>query len=586
MSDTTTVRPLQRFFRLLELDRKDITYVYIYAIFSGLITLSLPLGIQAIIGLIAGGAVSASLIVLVLIVTVATALSGILKVMQLTVTETIQRRIFARSAFDFAYRIPRLKLDEVIRFYPPELVNRFFDTLTLQKGVPKILMDFSTAILQVAFGLILISFYHPFFVFFSFILVGILILIFRISGPGGLKTSLKESKYKYEVAYWLEEIARAMTTFKLAGGSYFSLNKTDGLVNDYLDSRRNHFKILLFQYGNIVAFKTIVTASLLFLGSYLVIDNQINIGQFVAAEIVVILVMNSVEKLILSMETIYDVLTGLEKIGTVTDLPVEEDANMDFKDVDTGKGMQVTLKNLSFQFSDSKRPTLDNLSLEIKPNEKVCIAGYNGSGKSTLLQLTAGLYSDYEGSISYNGVPMSNLNINRLRQYIGDYSVQEDIFRGTIMENIVFGCPDKGIEEVVKTARKVGVNEYIEQLPEGYNTMLLPEGRNVPQSIRTRIILARCIISGPRMLAVEGYFYGMERKDRYMISEVLAGEDQPWTMLTVTDDPILAANCDRIIIMDQGKIIEQGTFEEISKGPHFAQVFTGNEQLLELPKAN
>jgi len=586
MSDTTTIRPLKRFFRLLELDRKDITYVYIYAIFSGLITLSLPLGIQAIIGLIAGGAVSASLVVLVLIVTVATALSGILKVMQLTVTETIQRRIFARSAFDFAYRIPRLKLDEVIRFYPPELVNRFFDTLTLQKGVPKILMDFSTAVLQVAFGLILISFYHPFFVFFSFILVGILILIFRISGPGGLETSLRESKYKYEVAYWLEEIARAMSTFKLAGGSYFSLNKTDGLVNNYLDSRKKHFRILLHQYGYIVAFKTIVTGGLLFLGSYLVIDNQINIGQFVAAEIIVILVMNSVEKLILSMETIYDVLTGLEKIGSVTDLPIEDEANLDFKEIDTGNGMEINLKNLSFQFSDAKNPTLDELCLEVKPNEKVCIAGYNGSGKSTLLQLMAGLYSNYKGSISYNGVPMSNLNINKLRQYIGDYSVQEDIFRGTIMENIVFGCPDKGIDEVVKTARQVGVNEYIEQLPNGYNTMLLPEGRNVPQSIRTRIILARCIISGPRMLAVEGYFYGMERNDRYMIANVLAGKEQPWTMLTVTDDPILAANCDRVIIMDQGKIIQQGSFEEVQKGPHFAQVFTASEQMLELPKAN
>nr|HQU58760.1 ABC transporter transmembrane domain-containing protein [Saprospiraceae bacterium] len=299
MENNGQLRPLQRFFKLLELDRKDIYYIYVYAIFSGLIALSLPLGVQAVIGLIAGGAMSASLILLIVVVTVATALSGILKVMQLTVTETIQRRIFTRSAFDFAYRIPRLKMDKLTRYYPPELVNRFFDTLTLQKGLPKILMDFSTAVLQIAFGLILISFYHPFFVFFGLILIFILLAIFRFTGPGGLETSLKESKYKYEVAYWLEEIARAMSTFKLSGGSSFSLNKTDGLVYSYLDSRKKHFRILLFQYGNIVAFKTFITAGLLFLGSYLVIDNQINIGQFVAAEIVVILVMNSVEKLIL-----------------------------------------------------------------------------------------------------------------------------------------------------------------------------------------------------------------------------------------------------------------------------------------------
>lgn len=574
MENTPQLRPLKRFFRLLELDRKDIYYIYVYALFSGLIALSMPLGVQAVIGLIAGGAMSASLILLVVAVTLGTALSGVLKVMQLTVTETIQRRIFTRSAFDFAYRIPRLKLDKLTRYYPPELVNRFFDTLTLQKGLPKILMDFSTAVLQIAFGLILISFYHPFFVLFGLTLAFILLAILRFSGPGGLETSLKESKFKYEVAYWLEEIARAMSTFKLSGGSTFSLNKTDGLVSSYLDSRKKHFRILLFQYGHIVAFKTLITAGLLFLGSYLVIGNQINIGQFVAAEIVVILVMNSVEKLILSMETIYDVLTALEKLGSVTDLPIEQEKGLDFGQVDTGHGLTVRAENLTYRFQDSERDTLDGLCLEVKAGEKLCIAGYNGAGKSTFLQILAGLYTDYQGSISYNGFPLRNLDVNSLRQHISDYSAREDIFRGTILENITFACPDVGIDEVVRVAQSIGLSSFIESLPDGYETMLLPEGRNIPQNIRTRIILARCIISKPRMLAVEGFFYGVEQGDRDMIARYLTSKGQPWTMLAVTDDPVLAARCDRVVIMKEGKIVEEGTFEQVQKGPHFHKAFS------------
>ncbi|MCB0570590.1 MAG: ATP-binding cassette domain-containing protein [Phaeodactylibacter sp.] len=574
MENTPQLRPLKRFFRLLELDRKDIYYIYVYALFSGLIALSMPLGVQAVIGLIAGGAMSASLILLVVAVTLGTALSGVLKVMQLTVTETIQRRIFTRSAFDFAYRIPRLKLDKLTRYYPPELVNRFFDTLTLQKGLPKILMDFSTAVLQIAFGLILISFYHPFFVLFGLTLAFILLAILRFSGPGGLETSLKESKFKYEVAYWLEEIARAMSTFKLSGGSTFSLNKTDGLVSSYLDSRKKHFRILLFQYGHIVAFKTLITAGLLFLGSYLVIGNQINIGQFVAAEIVVILVMNSVEKLILSMETIYDVLTALEKLGSVTDLPIEQEKGLDFGQVDTGHGLTVRAENLTYRFQDSERDTLDGLCLEVKAGEKLCIAGYNGAGKSTFLQILAGLYTDYQGSISYNGFPLRNLDVNSLRQHISDYSAREDIFRGTILENITFACPDVGIDEVVRVAQSIGLSSFIESLPDGYETMLLPEGRNIPQNIRTRIILARCIISKPRLLAVEGFFYGVEQGDRDMIARYLTSKGQPWTMLAVTDDPVLAARCDRVVIMKEGKIVEEGTFEQVQKGPHFHKAFS------------
>ena len=573
MNNNSRLRPLQRFFKLLELDRKDITYIYVYAIFAGLITLSIPLGVQAIIGLIAGGALSASLLILVAVVTAGTALSGILKVMQLTVTETIQRRIFARSAFDFAYRIPRLKLDSVIRHYPPELVNRFFDTLTLQKGVPKILMDFSTAILQVMFGLILISFYHPFFIFFGIVLIVILALIFRITGPGGLSTSLKESKYKYEVVYWLEEMARAMHTFKMSGCSVFSLNKTDGLVCNYLDSRKKHFKILLFQYGNIVAFKTLITAGLLFLGSYLVINNQINIGQFVAAEIVVLLVMASVEKLILTMEVIYDVLTALEKLGNVTDLPIEEETGVNFEDIDTGKGMSIKVDHLNFKFADAKKPTLDDLCFEAKPGEKVCIAGYSSSGRATLLQLLSGLYTDFEGGISYNGYPLRNLNIATLRHQMGDYSAQEDIFRGTILENITLEHAEVKLDQVIQVADDIGLSSYLQRLPEGFDTMLLPEGRNIPQSIRTRIILARCIIAKPRLLSVEGFFYGMEKSDRDMICGYLTGADKPWTMIAVTDDPFFASRCDRIIIMKDGKIVTEGSFREVSKSEHFEQVF-------------
>lgn len=567
------MRPVERFFGLLALDKKEIYYIYVYAIFSGIITLSLPLGIQAIIGLIAGGAITASLLMLVGVVTVATALTGILRVMQLIVTENIQRRIFARSAFDFAYRIPRVQLDKVADFYAPELVNRFFDTQSVQKGVPKILIDFSTSFIQIIFGLVLISLYHPFFVFFSVALLFILFLIFRFTGPQGLSTSLTQSKHKYKVAYWLEEIARTMSTFKLSGGSVFSLKKTDGLVCNYLDAREDHFKILLLQYGSIVVFKTLITAVLLFLGAYLVIENQINIGQFVAAEIVIILVISSVEKLILSMETIYDVLTGLEKLGQVTDLPLEEEEGRAFSEIDTGVGTKVKLQDVRLRFLHSTEDVLKGISMEIAPGERVCIAGYNGSGKTTLLHMLAGLYTDFRGGITYNDCPLGNLNIHSLRKQIGDYSIEEDIFLGTILENITFGSADVSIRRVVEVAKRIGLDDYINHLPEGYDTSLLPEGSNVPQNIRTRIMLTRCIVTSPRMLAVEGFFYGIEQRDRELIYDFLTSREHNWTMVTMTDDPVLASRCDRIFILKEGQIIEQGTYEEIRSSPHFTKVF-------------
>ncbi|MFN7116513.1 MAG: peptidase domain-containing ABC transporter [Saprospiraceae bacterium] len=575
MEVTTPFTPLKRFFRLLELDKKDIYYVYVYAIFAGFISLSLPLGVQAVIGLIAGGALSASLILLVVAVTAATALSGILVIMQLSVTETIQRRIFVRSAFEFAYRIPRLKLDAITKYYPPELANRFFDTQNLQKGIPKLLTDLSTALINIIFGLILIAFYHPFFAFFGLALIIIIFVIFRISGPTGLATSLKESKYKYQVAHWLEELARTMNTFKLWGNTQISLRQTDYLVCNYLDNRRKHFRILVTQYGVIVGFKVIVTASLLLLGSYLVIDNQINIGQFVAAEIVVISIISSVEKLMLSMDTVYDTLTALEKLGNVTDLPIEEEDGLPFEDVDTGKGMSVEIEDLYFKFEDAERPTIDHLSLKVEGGERVCIAGYNSSGKSTLVQLIAGLYSDFHGSINYNGIPMRNLELASLRRQIGDFCSQEDIFIGSILDNITLGNEDITLEDVIWATEKVGLNKYIQRLPNGYNTMLQPGGRNLPHNIRTKLMVARSFAKRPRLQVMEGVWNFLEPHERLQIADFLVAPENSWTVIIVSDDAAIAAKCDRVMIMKDGKIVEEGSYERIRESPHFYRVFKG-----------
>lgn len=573
MAESTTLSSVKRFFRLLRLDRKDIGYIYIYAAFEGLIALSLPLGIQAVIGLIAGGAVSASLILLVAAVTAATALAGLLRIMQITVMETVQRRIYTRSAFDLAYRIPRFRMELLSQYYPPELMNRFFDTLTLQKGIPKIIMDLSTSALQIFFGLLLISFYHPFFAFFGVGLLLFLFIIFRVTGPPGLATNLKVSKYKYETAYWLEELARAMTTFKLAGDTDFHLKKLDYIVSKYLDFRKSHFGILLYQYSAFVILKTIITAAFLLLGALLVIENQINIGQFVAAEIVILLTIASVDKMIMSMETIYDVLTGLEKLGFVTDLPIETNEGLSFPEIDKGQGMSLKIQGLGFTYEGGAKPALRDINLEIAPGERVCIAGYKGAGKSTLVQIISGLYSDFEGTVSYNGFTFSSLNMNSLREYIGDYCTQEGIFRGTILENITMGHKDVSIEDALWAAEKVRVDGYVSVLPQGYNTLLASEGANIAQGARTKVILARAIAPRPQLLAMESFLRSLDQDDRKAIAEFLTDRANPWTLVAVSNDPLLAARCDKIVVMKEGTIVEVGTFAQIKKSPHFEKVF-------------
>ena len=239
--------PVRRLFQLLSADKKDIFFVYVYAALIGLVSLTLPLGIQAAVELISGGVVFSSVYLLIGLIIFGTLGTGILQVLQITIVEYLQRRVFTKSAFEFAFRVPRIKMESVLNMHMPELMNRFFDVLTLQKGLPKILIDLSTGIIQILFGLLLLAFYHPFFIVFGLGLLGLLFLIFFFTGPKGLKSSIKESKYKYKVVYWLEEMARTLYSFKLAGNTVLPLRKTDYLVNNYLENRNSHFKILISQ---------------------------------------------------------------------------------------------------------------------------------------------------------------------------------------------------------------------------------------------------------------------------------------------------------------------------------------------------
>ena len=568
------MHPVQRFFKLLKLDQREITYIYLYAIFSGLITLTLPLGIQAILGLIAGGNISSSWILLACVVTAGTALTGILKIMQMSVTETIQRRIFTRSAFDIAYRLPRIKFESVYKEYAPELVNRFFDTLTIQKGLPKILMDFSTAILQIFFGLLLMAFYHPLFIALGLILIVVIIAVFKLTGRKGLETSLKESKYKYEVAYWLEELARTMGTFKLAGRSNLPLQRTDDLVSGYLDARKSHFRILITQYSAIVAFKVTVTALLLVIGSLLVINNQINLGQFVAAEIVVILIMASVEKIILTVEVIYDVMTALEKLGSLTDIPIEREEGIAFEELNCCNGIAIEMKDLSYSFPDTEKPSLDGISLSVAAGERICLAGYNGSGRSTLLHVVTCVYENFKGSLSFNNVPVRNIDVRSLQAHIGDHIPgEEDIFRGTLLENITMGHDHVSLNDVMEAVDKAGLGDFVKQLPQGYDTLLLPGGKNLPGNVVAKIIMARSFASKPALLAIEDPFIMLEPEERERLIMQLTDKGNPWTLLAVTDNQLLASKCDRVVIMKDGRIVEQGTFEQVRNSDHFKFTF-------------
>ena len=564
MKDPKSSSPVSRFIRMLEPDRKEISQIYLYALFNGMVNLSLPLGIQAIINLIQGGRISTSWIVLVGVVILGIAFAGLLQIMQLRITENIQQRIFTRASFDFAYRVPRIRLEALYNLYAPELMNRFFDILTIQKGLPKILMDLSTASLQIVFGLILLSLYHPFFIVFGLILVLLLYLIFRFTGKQGLKSSYDESTYKYRVAHWLEELARTKDTFKLAGKTLLPLQKADREVSGYLDAREKHFGLLLRQYVGMVGFKIIVAAGLLIMGGKLVLDQQMNIGQFVAAEIIILLIMNSTEKLILSFETIYDVLTGVEKMSYVTQLELERVEGEDAEVLRAGKsGLTVEVRDLIFTYPGSLRSVLENMSFVIRSGEKVCICGPNGSGKSTLMQVIGGLYQATAGQLLFNGIPASAVKIDALRSMIGDSLTREQVFEGTLWENIAMGRPGVTRENVELGIDAFQLRRWLQQQPMGLHQAIYPGGARLPRSIIQKILLVRSIADTPQLLLLEDALEHIEQGERNKIIDFITSPERPWTLVAISSNPEFMRRCNRLIWIEDGRVARIGKYDDL-----------------------
>ena len=541
---------LGRLLSLLRLDKKDISAIYFFAILSGFISLILPLGIQTIVTLVQTNEISTSVVVLIAIVVLGVFLGGLIQVRQMQVIERVEQKIFTRYALEFANKLPKLDIEKLDSFYLPELVNRFFDTPALAKGIKKIMLDIPAAVIQTFFGLILLAFYHPVFIVFGALLIVIVLIIIRFTSPQGLATALKASDYKYAIAAWIEEMARVIKSFKYNKGTNLHIQKSDKLVTSYLESRTNHFKILLTQYWSLIGFKILITAAMLVLGSILLVKQQINVGQFIAADIVIIAIINSVEKLILSLDKVYDALTSIQKINSVLDSEVESSGTALLNE--TNYGVAINYKQVSFAYNNQEN-ILNNISFTIQPGQFVCITGSSGSGKSTLLKLLTGAFKNFDGSILIDEIPLANYSLKSLRSQTGILLNQQDIFNGTLLENITLGNPNILLSDVTQLANQIGLVNFIQQHQEGFDTILDPQGKRLSRKVSQHILLLRALIGKHRLLLLEEPFNYLDDAQKNSVLQYLR-KDNTATIIITSEKEEIMNDCDVIIRLKNGEI--------------------------------
>lgn len=538
-------------FKYVTKEKKDVTNIYFYAILNGLVQLSVPLGIQSIVSFVMGATMATSIYILIAFVVLGTWLVGYFRLKVMQIIEKIQQKIFVEFSLAFAEKLPKVNLSATRKYYLPELVNRFFDTQNLQKGISKILLEIPTALIQILFGILLLSFYHPWFLVFGALVVICVVIIFRFTMESGIKSSIEESDKKYEVASWIEDIAASIKTFKLNSKTGAHLSGTDERVVKYLDDRTSHFRVLVFQYKTIIAFKVVITLVMLVIGTYLLVNQQLNIGAFIATEIVVLSIMAAVEKLIISLESYYDVIAALAKLNKVTTLQEEKFGEINFDQ--NNDGFEVEFKDVNFAFNDHHR-ILENINFKIPENSLTVISGQLGAGKSLLLNMMTGFYDPTSGSILFDKIPLKNIDKVSLRSQIGMYLEDMTIIKGTVYENIILGQHETSAEQILEIAEEIGIEDFSSQFSNGFFTNISETDTEISFSSKKKILLLRALAGERRLLILEDPLDGMNDEFKAKMMEYLLKLKAKTTIIIVSEDKNLILEADQHLQVEDGNV--------------------------------
>ncbi|MEC5173441.1 peptidase domain-containing ABC transporter [Chryseobacterium nepalense] len=542
-------------FKYITKEKKDVTNIYFYAILNGLVQLSVPLGIQSIISFVMGATMATSIYILIIFVVIGTWLVGYFRLKVMQIIEKIQQKIFVEFSVAFTEKIPKVNLSSTRKYYLPELVNRFFDTQNLQKGISKILLEIPTALIQIIFGLLLLSFYHPWFLIFGALVVLSVVLIFNFTMESGIKSSIEESDKKYETAAWIEDLAASVKSFKINSETEIHLKGIDERVTGYLEHRTSHFKVLEIQYKTIIAFKVIITLAMLVIGTYLLVNQKLNIGAFIATEIVVLSIMAAVEKLIISLESYYDVIASLAKLNKVTELAEEKNGEIIF--ANQNEGIEIEFKNVDFYFNSNVH-ILQDINCIIRENAITVISGELGSGKSLLLNMMAGFYEPPAGSVLLNKIPLKNIDKEKLRTEMGVYLEDMRMIQGTVQDNILMGNENINMEDVMELSERIGTENISSQFTSGFFTEISETDPEISFSSKKKILLLRALIGEKKLLLLEDPVDGMNEIFKNKMLQYLKEISYKTTIV------IVSQNSEIIDYADHHLHLKNGTLKTLS----------------------
>lgn len=497
-----------------------IKVILVNTLAMSLLGLAIPLSIQSVINNITSRAMMQPLVILCLVLLFILSFSGLLQVIQTYVVEILKRRIFVRFGLVITERMTHYQDQVFKKSNSLDLINRYFDTLIMQSSMVTFFVEGFGFSLMFIIGFGLLIFYHPYFLIFALAMAAFLVINWLLFGPDGVKAGSPEADKKYGVESWLEELGRVRNLFISENGREFSNQKTVQLFNEWLEKRNNLFNFQFRQHIGLQIFSVMTNVLLLFIGGFLVLEEQLTVGQLVAASLVVSNIVSSLPRLQAFFTSVYDYSTSIDKLAEFYDYPLEEvkpDA------------VKVNTKNI--EFKNVKLPPNYHFNFSIPDHKTNYVYVKSFSAIDHIYDLMIGNIIPADGNVTFNGKFLQDVDLSLLRDRV-QLIRYDQYFSGTVMENLVgFSPKQPDMAQIQSILEMVGVWDNIKNLPDKLETIIRPNGFPFSKSQLLSLQLAKAMILRPELILVTPDFEQISTFKRRLCLEILLDNQSPWKVM-------------------------------------------------------
>jgi putative ABC transport system ATP-binding protein len=545
---------LSYLFRLiLQPERSFYVLAIVYGLGVSLLTLAIPISVQTLISTVANTTLVNPVVVLSVMLLVLLGFSGALNVLQYYTMELFERRFYARITGDITLRNIYAKYAHFESINRAELINRFFEIMIVQKNLPLLVTGAFSLSLQTVVGIAIVSFYHPMLLMFNLLLVLTIYAIWKIWGARAMQQALRVSKAKYDTARWLEEIARANHFFKSEKHILYALDRSDYLMGDYIKARKRLFGATIAQNISFLTLYALASAALLGIGGWLVIRNQLTLGQLVAAELILSAILYGMSKFAGQLVLFYELYASLEKISHFYDIPLE-DTNGRFELDNTPK--DVLFDQVEHRF----RSRLFVLNFALPAGIKVLASTTSNTLEKLILDLLQGHREPGQGRLMIGDKDLLDYNLHKLREKI---IVLDNamMIEGSIENYLRFGCPNASRADIQAMLRVVDLEETISHLKDGLETEMTPSGHPLSYAEVLRLKLAVALLARPKLLVLTELFDILNQRQRRQILDHIHGLSGMTLLYFSNRNDI--ESFDRYLLLGQERQLYFNTLDEL-----------------------